>query len=85
MRKAFLLLMFKTQVSARGEIVIPKHIREELGITRNTIVFLELNGKTLELRAGPQDPIKVLEDCAKRANVDVSKWVMGDKLYEEVF
>jgi len=64
---------------------IPKHIREELLITKDTVLFLEVKGKILEIRTGPQDPIKVLEDCAKRANADVSKWVIGDKLYEEIF
>lgn len=77
--------MLKTQASARGEIVIPKHIREELGITKDTVLFLEVKGKTLEIRAGPKDPIKVLEECAKRANLDPSKIVHGDQLYEGIF
>ncbi|MDP4012933.1 MAG: hypothetical protein Q8R00_05000 [Candidatus Nanoarchaeia archaeon] len=45
-----------------------------------------LEEKIIELKANKErDIIQEMEERAKRANVDVSKWVMGDELYEEVF
>ncbi|MEK6960911.1 MAG: AbrB/MazE/SpoVT family DNA-binding domain-containing protein [Nanoarchaeota archaeon] len=77
--------MVRATVSARGELVIPKHMREEIGIEKNATVFLEVRDKVLHVRRIEGDPILRMEERAKRNNVDVSKWVRGNQLYEEEF
>ena len=81
------MLKIKTKVGARGQIVIPKVIRESLGITENKMVLLEVEDKTLRLiPAEGKDILKRWEETAKREGTDVSKkFIYGDKLYEEVF
>lgn len=77
--------MIQARVRDKGEIVIPKPFREQIGITENSIVYIEVEGKRLVIEAAAEDVIKRFEECAKRSKADVSKWVYGDKLYEEIF
>ncbi len=81
------MLTFKTKVGARGQIVIPKIIRENLGITENKTIFLELEEKALRLFvAEGKDILKSWENIAKKEGGNVSKtFIYGDKLYEEIF
>lgn len=81
------MLQFKTKVSTRGQIVIPKIIRESLGITENKTVLLEVDKKILKLIPSEgRDILKSWEEIAKSEGGDVSKkFIYGDKLYEEIF
>ena len=78
-------MMIKATLSSKGELLIPKPLREELGFARNSTVFLEVKDKTLHVRAVEGDPFQRMEDLAKKVNADVSTWVYGDRLYEEEF
>jgi AbrB family looped-hinge helix DNA binding protein len=42
-------MKFAAKVGERGQVVIPKAIREELAIGKNTSLEFELKGKTLTL------------------------------------
>ena len=78
--------LIKVKMSKKGEIVIPKKVREKLGFSKNKILLLEVKGKIAQLRTtNEEDVIKNWEKIAKESKVDVSKWIYGDRLYEEVF
>ncbi len=82
----FEMIRTKVKVGEKGQIVIPKIIRENLGIVENREVLLEVKEKTLEVKAMPeQDLIKKMKERAKKHGGNVSKWVYGDKIYEEAF
>ena len=75
------LIRTKVRVGEKGQIVIPKIIRENLGIIENREVLLEVKEKTLEIKATPeQDLVKKMEERAKKHGGNVSKWVYGDRL-----
>jgi len=74
--------MIQLKLSARGEIVIPKKIREHLGLRKT--VILTIKDDMIELRP-PIDVAKRAEERAKKYRADTSKWVMGDELYEQEF
>jgi AbrB family looped-hinge helix DNA binding protein len=78
--------MMHLKMSARGEIVIPKKIREYLGLSPQKSVVLEIKDDSVLLRpSADEELMKRWEARAKRLNIDTSHWVMGDKLYEEGF
>jgi len=77
--------MIKLTVGTRGEIVIPKKIRESLGIVRGRSVMLSIKDHAVEVRPAEIDAIATMEARAKRLHVDVSKIRMGNDLYREVF
>jgi len=77
--------MLKLKLGTKGELVIPKKVREYVGLSRGKPVLLELEGKSIRIRTTDDDIVKRWEEFAKRHRVDVSKWTYGDKLYEEVF
>ena len=77
----------KTKVGARGQIVIPKIIRESLGITQNKTVVLSIEEKKLiVIPSVEEDILKRWEENSKKRGCNVSKdMVYGDKLFEEIF
>jgi AbrB family looped-hinge helix DNA binding protein len=77
--------MIQLKLGTKGEIIIPKKIREAIGLTKENKVILEIKGKTLILHAPEVDIVKKWEERAKRVNLDPKKLIYGDKLYEEVF
>jgi AbrB family looped-hinge helix DNA binding protein len=79
--------MMQLNISKKGEIVIPKKIREHLGLMHAKTVVIELKGDIVQIRprANSEDIIARWEERAKRMNIDVSKWTMGNDLYEEEF
>ena len=81
------MLKFKTKVSERGQIVIPKILRENLGITKNKLVFIELQDKTLRLTlAEERDIVISWKEISKKEGGNISKeFIYGDSLYEEAF
>ncbi len=77
--------MMQLSIGAKGELVIPKKIRESLGLTRDRKVILEMEGKTIKLKVADDDIVKTWEERAKLYHLDLKKLVYGDKLYEDVF
>ena len=51
--------------SSKGQIVIPKEIREKLGITPGRKVLLRIVGKHAEITPLPEDPIKAMRGILK--------------------
>ena len=78
--------MLQLQLGMKGELIIPKKIRDQLGIIRGRPVFIEIKEKSVEIRPATDiDIAKKWEERAKKYGANVSKWVYGDKLYEEIF
>ncbi len=77
--------MMQLTMGKKGEIVIPKKIRDQMGFSQERMVILDMKEKTIILRLPVEDIVKQCEEVAKKAKADVSKWIYGDKLYEEVF
>ena len=77
--------MFKLKLGAKGELIIPKKIREQLGLVRDKIILLEIKDKSVEIRPATEDILQKWEQRARKHNQNTSKWIYGDKLYEDVF
>lgn len=77
----------KTKMGLRGQLVIPKVIRESLGLIDNKTVLLEVIEKELRLiPTKEKDIMNSWEAIAKTQGTNVKKkLIYGDKLYEEVF
>ena len=72
-------------IGTKGEVVIPKKIREQLGLARQRTVFADVKGKSLIITPVREDIADVWERRAKQLKIDASKWKLGDELYEEIF
>ncbi len=57
--------MEEVKVSSKGQIVIPKHIREELGIASGRTIIINKVGKELRIVPKPKDPVKALIELGK--------------------
>ena len=77
--------MMQLKLGARGEVVIPKKIRETLGLVNADKIILEVKDNTVILRPIDFDIVKKWAAAAKKHNLDVSKLIYGDRLYEEIF
>ncbi len=53
------------KTSTKGQVVIPKEIREALGITPGKKVLFRVVGKHAEITALPDDPIKAMRGILK--------------------
>ena len=77
--------MLKLKLGVKGELVIPKKIRDSLGFKDNVILTIHKN----KIELAPENGEEILnkwEKFAKEHGVDVTKeLIYGDKLYEEVF
>lgn len=75
--------MITLNVGRKGEIVIPKKIRESLGIIEGGTVKAELKGKTLEINPPNEDIIKEMEEMARMYNIPSSELIIDkDEMYE---
>ena len=77
-------MKLRVRVGPKGQIVIPKFVRDSLGIKPSDLVLVDVeNGKaTLEGIQG--SPLKVLAEITQKYGVKSSELVWGDRLYEEV-
>lgn len=75
----------KTRVGPKGQIVIPKPIRDRLKVKPDDIVLLDIERERIIVEKTPDDPVKVITETAKRIGTKSSELVWGDKLYEELF
>jgi AbrB family looped-hinge helix DNA binding protein len=53
------------KTSSKGQIVIPKEIREKLGVTPGEKVMLRIVGKHAEITPIPDDPINAMRGIIK--------------------
>lgn len=80
------MLRIKVKLGEKGQLVIPKVIRESLGITENRTIILEVRDKTIEIKAFDEEVPEKWRAIAEKEGLDVERNVVyGDKLYEQVF
>jgi len=77
-------MKMKVKVGPKGQIVIPKSVRDSLGIKPNDLVLVDVDYGKATLEAMSQNPLEVLAEIARTRGVKSSELVWGDKLYEEV-
>ena len=79
--------MMQLKIGSKGEIVIPKKIREQLGLIKKRTIVLEVKDKIISLHAASEgeDIVKEWERRAKKYHLKSSDLLYGDKLYEEIF
>ncbi len=59
----------KAIVADRGQVTIPKKLRDRLGIVPKTILeFHEENGKLIAIKATEEDPVAKVVGCLKVKN-----------------
>jgi len=76
--------MMHVSIGQRGEIVIPKKIRDYLGLSKGRTLRLSVKGKQLVL-APEQDIITKWRAYADEHGESADSLLMGDELYEEEF
>ena len=80
------MVRIKVKLGGKGQLVIPKVIRETLGLIENTIIVLEVKEKSVEIKTLDEEIPKKWRAIAKAEGLNVTKGLMyGDKLYEQVF
>lgn len=77
-------MKLKVKVGPKGQIVIPKSIRDVLGIKPNDLVLVDVEGGKATLEGIHENPLEVLAEIARLHGVKSSELVWGDRLYEEV-
>ena len=71
-------------MSAKGEIVIPKKIREQFGFAPGRMILLTVTEKEIALKPVARKSIaKKWAERAKRINLKSSGIIHGDALYEK--
>ncbi|MDA4112088.1 MAG: AbrB/MazE/SpoVT family DNA-binding domain-containing protein [Thaumarchaeota archaeon] len=81
-------MRIRIKLGAKGQIIIPKIVRDSVGLVENGPAILEVKEKTIEIRPLPaKDLIERARERARKHGADIKKsgWIYGDKLYEEVF
>ena len=79
-------MIIKVKLGGKGQLIIPKVIRESIGLQENGIAILEVKEKRVEIKPFLQsDVVEKAKEIAKKFGGDTSKWIYGDKLYEEEF
>jgi len=77
------MVKLKVRVGPKGQIVIPKIIRERLGIEAgNSLVIDEKDGKIVIEKSDVDELIKWLRSSRKRIAKDVYKFSLEDELGE---
>jgi len=60
--------MAMVKTSGKGQVVIPKEVRDGLGISAGSRVLIRLVGDHAEPTALPRDPVAALRGCLKRGS-----------------
>ena len=81
-------MKIKVRLGPKGQLVIPKLVRESVGLRENASALLEVKERAIEIR--PLDDSDLVGKAKRRAKAhggDIRKlgWIYGDRLYEEVF
>ena len=69
--------MTVVRMLGKGQVVIPKAIRHDLGIKPGTRLMLQVKDRRIEMLPLPDDPIKALRGILKEtgpSTVDLLRW-----------
>ena len=57
----------KARVAERGQVTIPKRLRDRLGVTPGTVLeFSEERGRLIAVKSGAPDPVTEVYGCLGR-------------------
>ncbi len=64
----------RARVAERGQITIPKRLRERLGVKPGTVLeFSEEHGRLIAVKSGGADPVAEVYGClGKKLNTDAT-------------
>ncbi len=75
----------RTRMGPKGQVVIPKIFRENIGIREGGEVILKLEKDEIIITSARRDIAKKWAAIAREKGADVRKEIVyGDRLYEEV-
>ncbi|MGD0075554.1 MAG: AbrB/MazE/SpoVT family DNA-binding domain-containing protein [Candidatus Binataceae bacterium] len=61
----------KSRVAERGQITIPKRLRERLGVKPGTVLeFSEEHGRLIASKSGGADPVSEVYGCLGKKKID---------------
>jgi len=78
----------KVKLGDKGQLVIPKIVRESVGLKENSSALLEVKENLIEIRPlSTGDWVENARQMVRKYGGDVKKlgWVYGDRIYEEEF
>ena len=81
-------MRIRVRLGDKGQLVIPKIVRESVGLKENSSALLEVKENYIEIRPlSTGDWVENAKEMARKYGGDVKKlrWAYGDKLYEEEF
>ena len=81
-------MRIKVRLGEKGQLVIPKIVREHIGLHDRGYAMIEVKERSLEIKPiSKEDIVREWREIAERYGGDLSrmKFVYGDRLYEEVF
>jgi len=79
------MVRIKVKLGSKGQLVIPKVIRESLGLVEDQFVVLDVTDKSLRIESLDGNIVEKWKRIAESEGLDVSRdLVYGDRLYEEV-
>lgn len=78
-------MKLRVKVGPKGQIVIPKPIRERMGIRPSDVVTVDVEGDRVIVETLQEDPIDTFARTAEKVGGKSSELVWGDRLYQELF
>ncbi|MDI6640408.1 MAG: AbrB/MazE/SpoVT family DNA-binding domain-containing protein [Methanocellales archaeon] len=79
-------IVIKSKVGSRGQIVIPKIVRENLGMIEGSGIIIEMVDDEIRIKSTKRDILSRWSRIADDEGMDVKKEIKyGDRLYEEIF
>jgi len=76
----------QSKVGARGQIVIPKILREGLGFEEGSDILIKVVDEEIHIRSAKKNIISKWSKIAKSEGGNVRKEIIyGDRLYETIF
>jgi AbrB family looped-hinge helix DNA binding protein len=69
-------MIIKVKLGEKGQLVIPKIVRESVGLSAHGSAILEVKEKIVEIRPFYDvDVVALAEETAKKHGTDTSKWI----------
>ena len=79
-------MIIRVKLGGKGQLVIPKVVRESIGLRENSEALLEVKERKIEIYSiSAKELVRRMKERAKKHGGDTSKWIYGDRLYEEEF
>ena len=71
-------MKFQSKLGERGQVVIPKAIRDNLGLGKNSAIEFELKGTTVTLKASRDQEMRNFELAMKQYGGSLRKQFVAD-------